>query len=99
MHGIAPALGRPGTVWGRARAAAVRAAQQMPDNVSLAEARRLCRPIEQRDVRKISWAELYVLTGNVALETSRGYLACGRWQAHEVHVVLSGASPLAERRP
>ena len=40
-----------------------------PDNVSLDKARRLLWPIKQRYGRKISWADLMILTGNVALET------------------------------
>jgi catalase-peroxidase len=40
-----------------------------PDNVSLDKARRLIWPVKQKYGRKISWADLMILTGNVALET------------------------------
>ncbi len=58
--------GRGGAASGTLRFAPL---NSWPDNVSLDKARRLLWPIKQKYGRKISWADLMILTGNRALET------------------------------
>ncbi|MFV0591659.1 MAG: catalase/peroxidase HPI [Draconibacterium sp.] len=65
--------GRGGAGTGQQRFAPL---NSWPDNVSLDKARRLIWPVKQKYGRKISWADLMILAGNVALE-SMGFKTFG----------------------